>query len=93
MTSPLPSPSPSLVVLTGQDVNPYNVNTNANERPIEPFKYDLAEHLRHIPARLHILELLQISKETRDSFIKVLQALDPNNQVHVSQVHQIEKKH
>ena len=34
-----------------------------------------------------------MSKETRDSFIMDLQALDPNNQVHLAQVHQIEKKH
>ena len=34
-----------------------------------------------------------MSKDTRDSFIRDLQALDPNNQVHVAQVHQIEKKH
>ena len=33
-----------------------------------------------------------MSKETRDGFIKELQALDPNNQVHVAQVHQIVKK-
>ena len=34
-----------------------------------------------------------MSKETRDSFIRELQALDPKNQVHVAQVHQIAKKH
>lgn len=32
-------------------------------------------------------------KKTRDSFIKELQTLDPTNQMHVAQVHQIEKKH
>ena len=42
---------------------------------------------------MHILDLLQISKETRDIFFRELQALDPNNQVHVAQVYQIEKKH
>ena len=36
---------------------------------------------------------MQMSKETRDSFIRELQRLDPNNQVHLAQVHQIEKQH
>ena len=36
-----PSASPSLVVPTGQDVNPKNVNADVNERPVESFKYDL----------------------------------------------------
>ena len=70
--STLHSASPSLVVPTGRDVNPENVNADANERPIEPFKYDHVEHLRHIPASLHIFDLLQMSKETQDSFIKEL---------------------
>ena len=91
--SALPSTSPSLVVPTEQNANSENVNTDVNGRPIEPFKYDLVEHLKHIPTRLHILDLLQMSKETRDSFIKELQALDPSNRVHVAQVHQIEKQH
>ena len=60
--------------------------------PIEPFKYDLVEHLKHIPAQLHNLNPLQMSKETRYSFIKELQAPNPNNQVHLAQVHQLEKK-
>ena len=62
--SALPPGSPSLVVTTRQDVNPENVNANVNERPIEPFKYDLVEHLKHLLARLHILDLLHMSKET-----------------------------
>ena len=85
-STPTPSASPSLVVPMGQ-----NVNTNVNERLIEPFKYYFVEHFKHIPARLYILDLLQMSKETRDSFIRELQALDPNNQVHIAQVHQIKK--
>lgn len=44
-------------------------------------------------ARLHVLDLLQMSKESRDNFIRELQSLDPNNQVNVAEVHQIEKKH
>ena len=79
-----PSASPSLVVTTGQDVNVDSVNTDVNERPICPFKYDPIEHLKHVPARLHIIDLLQMSKETRDNFINELQALDPNNQMHVA---------
>ena len=58
---------------------------------MEPFRYDLVEHLKHILARLRILDLLQMSKETQDNLIKELQALDPDNQVHVAHVHQIEK--
>ena len=34
-----------------------------------------------------------MSIETWDIFIQELQALDPNNQVHVAHVHQIKKKH
>ena len=79
-----PSDSPSLVIPTGQDVNIENVNADVNERPVEPFKYDLIKHLKHIAAGLHILDLLQMSKETRDGFIRKLQALDPNYQVHVA---------
>ncbi|XXG47402.1 hypothetical protein AAC387_Pa02g2064 [Persea americana] len=41
--SALPSASLSLIVPTGQDVNPENVNTDVNERLVEPFKYDLVE--------------------------------------------------
>ena len=64
--STLPFVSPSLIVPTGQNVNPKNVNANANanERPVEPFKYDPVEHLKHIHAWLHVLDLLQMSKET-----------------------------
>ena len=58
-----PSDSPSLVIPTGQDVNVENVNVNVNERPVEPFRYDLVEHLKYILARLHILDLLQMFKE------------------------------
>ena len=39
--SALPPASLSLVVPTGRDVNPKNVNADANEKPIEPFKYNL----------------------------------------------------
>ena len=77
----------------GRDVNHENVIANANVRPIKPFKYDFVEHLRYMPTRLHIIDLLQMSKETRDGLIKELQALNPDNQVHMAQVHQIEKKH
>ena len=84
--------NPHREILCG-DFNAGNLNDNVNERPIEPFKYDLVEHLKHIHARLHILDLLQISKETQDIFIRELEELDHNNQVHVAQVHQIEKKH
>ena len=45
-----PFASPSIVIPTGQDINVENVNANVNERPIEPFKYDLVKHLKHIPA-------------------------------------------
>ena len=48
--APTPSTSPSLVVPTGQNVNTEIVNTNVNERPIEPFKHDLVEHVKHISA-------------------------------------------
>ena len=82
--SALPSASPSLIVPTGQDINSENVNADVNERLVEPFKYDLVEHLKHILARLHILNLLQMFKETRNNFISELQALDPNNQVHMA---------
>lgn len=55
------NPTGSLVIPTGNNVN-VNVapSSFANESlmPKEPFKYDLVEHLRHIHAHLHILELL-----------------------------------
>ena len=44
--STLPFASPSLVVPTGRNVNPENVNADAHERPITPFKYDIVKHLR-----------------------------------------------
>ena len=50
--------SPSLVVPTRQDVNVESVNTDVNERPTKPFKYNLIEPLKYIPAWLHILDLL-----------------------------------
>lgn len=59
-SSTTPLASPSLVIPMGQNVNAEDVNANVNERLIESFKYDLFEHLKHIPPRLHILDLLQM---------------------------------
>ncbi|XXG76866.1 hypothetical protein AAC387_Pa08g1139 [Persea americana] len=56
----------------------------------EAFKYDLIEHFKHIPARLHILDLLRISPQTRDSLISELQRLNANVDKHAPQVLQIE---
>ena len=59
--SPSPSSSSTYVISTGQNVNPDDVNSvnaNESERPLEPFKYDLVDHIKHIPARLHVLGLL-----------------------------------
>lgn len=56
--------------------------------PSKQFKYDLVESLKNMPARLHVLDLLQMSKETCDNFIRELQSLDPNIQVNVAEVHQ-----
>ena len=80
----------------GQNVNSDDVNAsnvNESERPLEPFKYDFVEYLKHMPPHLHVLDLLQMPKETRENLIRELQSLDTNNEVHVIQVHQIEKKH
>lgn len=54
----LPPASLSLVVPIWQNVNTDNVNADVNERSIESFKYDHVKHLKHILARLHILDLL-----------------------------------
>lgn len=66
------SVSLSLVIPTWENQNTNDVdpvNASVNERPIEPLKYHPVEHLKCIPAQLHILDLLQMSKETRDNFI------------------------
>ena len=55
-----------------QAVNAPSGNNNENAGPKEAFKYDLIEHFKHIPARLHILDLLRMSPQTRDSLISEL---------------------
>ena len=44
-----------------QVVNAPSGNNNNNAGPKEAFKYDLFEHFKHIPARLHILNLLRMT--------------------------------
>ena len=51
-------------------------NNIENAGPKEAFKYDLTEHFKHIPSRLHILDLLRMSPHTRDSLISELQRLN-----------------
>ncbi|KAJ8639913.1 hypothetical protein MRB53_016607 [Persea americana] len=58
--------------------------------PKEAFKYDLIEHFKHIPARLHILDLLRMSPHTRYSLISELQRLNLDVDKHAPQVLQIE---
>ena len=60
------------------------------QAPKEAFKYDLIEHFKHIPARLHILNLLRMSPQTRDSLISELQRLNVDVDKHAPQVLQIE---
>ncbi|XXG62827.1 hypothetical protein AAC387_Pa05g1131 [Persea americana] len=52
-----------------QAVNAPSGNDNENAGPKEAFKYDLIEHFKHIPARLHILDLLRMPLQTCDSLI------------------------
>ncbi|XXG82708.1 hypothetical protein AAC387_Pa10g0606 [Persea americana] len=65
-------------------------NNNENAGPKDAFKYDLIEHFKHIPARLHILDLLRMSPQTRDSLISELRRLDLDVDKHAPQVLQIE---
>ncbi|XXG47282.1 hypothetical protein AAC387_Pa02g1950 [Persea americana] len=44
-----------------QAVNAPSGNNKENTGPKEAFKYDLIEHFKHIPAQLHILDLLRMS--------------------------------
>ncbi|WP_205963772.1 hypothetical protein, partial [Roseicella aquatilis] len=52
-----------------QAVNAPSGGDNENAGLKEAFKYDLIEHFKHIPARLHNLDLLRMSPQTRDSLI------------------------
>ena len=55
-------PSSSYVNPSGkQVVNAPSGKNNENAGPKEAFKYDLIQHFKHIPARLHILDLLRMS--------------------------------
>ena len=56
-----------------QAVNAPSGGDNENAGLKEACKYDLIEHFKHIPARLHILDLLRMSPQTRDSLISELQ--------------------
>ncbi|XXG73026.1 hypothetical protein AAC387_Pa07g2008 [Persea americana] len=73
-----------------QAINALSGNNNENAGPKEAFKYDLIEHFKHIPARLHILDLLRMSPQTRDSLISELQRLNVDVDKHAPQVLQIE---
>ena len=58
-------PSSSFVNPSGkQVVNAPSGNNNGIAGPKEAFKYDFIEHFKHIPARLHILDLLRMSPHT-----------------------------
>ncbi|MBY3556007.1 retroviral-like aspartic protease, partial [Modestobacter lapidis] len=84
-------PSSSYVNPSGkQVVNAPSGKNNENAGPKEAFKYDLIEHFKHIPARLHILDLLRMSPQTRDSLISELQRLNADVDKHAPQVLQIE---
>ncbi|MBY3556070.1 hypothetical protein HGI15_22305, partial [Modestobacter lapidis] len=84
-------PSSSYVNPSGNpNVNAPSGNNNEHAGPKEAFKYDLIEHFRHIPARLHILDLLRMSPQTRDSLISELQRLNTDVDKHAPQVLQIE---
>ena len=84
-------PSSSYVNPSGnQVVNASSGNNNDNAGPKEAFKYDLIEHFKHIPARLHILDLLRMSPQTRESLISELQRLNADVNKHAPQVLQIE---
>ncbi|XXG62961.1 hypothetical protein AAC387_Pa05g1244 [Persea americana] len=83
--------SSSYVILSGkQAVNAPSGSDNENAGPKEAFKYDLIEHFKHTPARLHILDLLRMSPQTRDSLISELQRLNVDVDKHGPQVLQIE---
>ncbi|XXG47521.1 hypothetical protein AAC387_Pa02g2156 [Persea americana] len=73
-----------------QAVNAPSGGDNENAGLKEAFKYDLIEHFKHIPARLHILDLLRMSPQTRDSLISELQRLNLDVDKHALQVLQIE---
>ncbi|XXG53576.1 hypothetical protein AAC387_Pa03g1655 [Persea americana] len=76
-------PSASYVNTLGkQVVNAPSSNNNENACPKEDFKYDLIEHFKHIPARLHILDLLRMSPHTRDNLISKLQMLNEDVNKH-----------
>ena len=73
-----------------QAVNASSGGDNENAGPKEAFKYDLIEHFKHILALLHILDLLRMSPQTRDSLISELQRLNMDVDKHAPQVLQIE---
>ncbi|XXG41999.1 hypothetical protein AAC387_Pa01g2358 [Persea americana] len=73
-----------------QAVNAPSGSDNENAGLTEALKYDLIEHFKHIPARLHILDLLRMSPQTRDSLISELQRLNLDVDKHAPQVLQIE---
>ncbi|KAJ8624407.1 hypothetical protein MRB53_032937 [Persea americana] len=73
-----------------QAVNAPSGGDNENAGLKEACKYDLIEHFKHIPARLHILDLLRMSPQTRDSLISELQRLNLDVDKHAPQVLQIE---
>ncbi|XXG73202.1 hypothetical protein AAC387_Pa07g2161 [Persea americana] len=85
-----PSSSYYVNPLGKQVVNASSGNNNENAGPKEAFKYDFIEHFKHIPTRLHILDLLRMSPQTRDSLISKLQRQNVDVYKHAPQVLQIE---
>ena len=69
-----------------QAVNAPSGGDNENAGLKEAFKYDLIEHFKYIHARLHILDLLRMSPQTRDSLISELQRLNLDVDKHAPQV-------
>ncbi|XXG53350.1 hypothetical protein AAC387_Pa03g1453 [Persea americana] len=73
-----------------QTIKALSGNNNENAGPKEAFKYDSVEHFKDIPARLHILDLLRMLPQTRDSLILELQRPNVDVDKHTPQVLQIE---